>query len=136
MDNTRVSITSDISKGFGAVYFVQLLTMHTIHVHLCTIFTDKMKEKETGKSLPVTGTIKTQALPYPIYEEWTCPSLSFGWVNFHFRCVKCDFVFLSHFSLEFLCALRIAPDGTPHSATSHLGLCCLPMSHKKDVRLI
>ena len=38
--------------------------------------------------------------------------------------------------MKFLCANRIAPDGTPRSATSHLGLCCLPMSHKKDVRLI
>ena len=45
------------------------------------------------------------------------------------------FIFLSHFSLKYLCANRIAPDGTPHSAASHLGLYCLPMSHKKDVRL-
>ena len=33
-------------------------------------------------------------------------------------------------------ANRIAPDGTPHFASSHLGLFCLPMSHKKDARLI
>ena len=38
--------------------------------------------------------------------------------------------------MKFLCANRIAPDGVPHSAVSHLGLCCLPMSHKKDARLI
>ena len=31
---------------------------------------------------------------------------------------------------------RIAPDGTPHFAASYLGLFCLPMSHKKDARLI
>ena len=42
-------------------------------------------------------------------------------------------MFFSHFSM--LCANRIAPDGTPRSAASHLGLCCLPMSHKKDARL-
>ena len=30
---------------------------------------------------------------------------------------------------------RIAPDGTPRSAASHLWLCCLPMSYKKDARL-
>ena len=46
--------------------------------------------------------------------------------------------FLSHFSLKFLCINKIAPDGTPRSgaAASHLGLYCLPMSHKKDARLI
>ena len=32
-------------------------------------------------------------------------------------------------------ANRIAPDATPGSAASHLGLCCLPMSHKRDARL-
>ena len=42
---------------------------------------------------------------------------------------------LSHFSIKFLCANRIAPDGTPRSAASHLGLLCLPMSHKTDARL-
>ena len=30
----------------------------------------------------------------------------------------------------------MAPDGTPRFATSHLGLFCLPMSHKKDARPI
>ena len=38
--------------------------------------------------------------------------------------------------MKFLYANRIAPDGAPRSAASHLGLCCLPMSHKKDARLI
>ena len=52
---------------------------------------------------------------------------------FIFRGVRSDF--LSHFSMKFLCANRIAPDGTPHSAASHLGLFCLPMSHKRDARL-
>ena len=33
-------------------------------------------------------------------------------------------------------ANRIALDGTPRFAASHLGLFCLPMSHKKDARLI
>ena len=28
------------------------------------------------------------------------------------------------------------PDQTQHSAASDLGLCCLPMSHKKDARLM
>ena len=33
-------------------------------------------------------------------------------------------------------ANRKAPDGTPRFAGSLLGLFCLPMSHKKDARLI
>ena len=45
-------------------------------------------------------------------------------------------IFSSHFSMKFLCADRIGPDGMPRSAASHLELCCLPMSHKKDTRLI
>ena len=40
------------------------------------------------------------------------------------------YIFLSDFLMNFLCANRIAPDGMPRSAASHLGLCCLPMSHK------
>ena len=51
------------------------------------------------------------------------------------RGVRSDFYFLSHFSMKFLCANRIAPDGTQRSAASNLGLCCLPMSPKKDARL-
>ena len=47
-------------------------------------------------------------------------------VIFHFY-----FIFV-----EFLRANRIAPDGTPRFAASHLGQLCLPMSHKKDARLI
>ena len=38
--------------------------------------------------------------------------------------------------MKFLYANKIAPDGTPRSAASHLGLLCLPMPHKKDTRLI
>ena len=59
-----------------------------------------------------------------------------GESTFIFRGVWIDFLFLSHFSMKFLCANRIAPDGAPRSAASHLGLYCLPMSHKRDARLI
>ena len=38
--------------------------------------------------------------------------------------------------MKFLCAIRIAPDGTPRPAALHLGLYYLPMSHKRDTRLI
>ena len=55
--------------------------------------------------------------------------------TFIFRGVRSDYYFLSHFSMKFLCANRIAPDGTPRTAASHLGLCCLPISHKRDARL-
>ena len=59
-----------------------------------------------------------------------------GESTFFFRGVRSVFLyFLSHFSMKFLCANRIAPDGTPRSAASHLGLCCLPISHKRDTRL-
>ena len=42
--------------------------------------------------------------------------------------------FVSNFEISLLVTNRIAPDGTPRCA-SHLGLCCLPVSHKKDTRL-
>ena len=45
-----------------------------------------------------------------------------------------NFHFISFFND--IHANRIAANGTPHFAASHLGLLCLPMSHKKDVRLI
>ena len=53
-----------------------------------------------------------------------------------FKGIRDDFVSLFHFSMKVLQANRIAPDGTPHSAASHLGLYCLPMTHIKDARLI
>ena len=52
--------------------------------------------------------------------------------TFIFRGVRCDF----YFFYLILCANRIAPDGTLRSAASHLGLSCLPVSDKKDARLI
>ena len=41
---------------------------------------------------------------------------------------RSNFLFLFHFSCS--------PDGTPRLAVSHLRLFFLPMSHKKDARLI
>ena len=52
--------------------------------------------------------------------------------TFMFRGIGCDFSFLFHFLMKFMSANRIASDGM----ASHLGLFCLPMSHKKDARLI
>ena len=40
------------------------------------------------------------------------------------------------FSIYFISANRISPAGVPRFAASHLELFCLPMSHKKDTRLM
>ena len=56
--------------------------------------------------------------------------------TFIYRFIRRSFSFLFHFSMEFMKANRIARDGTPRLAASHLGLFCLPMSHKKEARLI
>ena len=56
--------------------------------------------------------------------------------TFVFRGIRSDFSFLFHFSMKFMKANRITPDWTPPFAGSHLGLFCLPISHKMDVRLI
>ena len=45
-------------------------------------------------------------------------------------------LFLFHFSMKVKIANRIAPDGTPRIAASHLGLFFLPISYKKDAMLI
>ena len=58
--------------------------------------------------------------------------------TFIFRSVRSDVLIFISFLMNFFQANRIAPDGTPLSAlsvSSHLGLCCLPMSHKRDARL-
>ena len=56
--------------------------------------------------------------------------------TFIFRDTRSNFSFLFHFSMKIKIANRIAPNGTPRFAASHLGLFCLPMSHKKDAGLI
>ena len=55
---------------------------------------------------------------------------------FIFRGIRSVFQFLFQFLMRIVSANRIAPDGTLRFAASHLGLFCLPMSHKKDARLI
>ena len=52
--------------------------------------------------------------------------------TFFLRGFRWDFYFLFHVSVKFLQANRKAQDGTPCSAALHLGLFCLPMSHKRD----
>ena len=56
--------------------------------------------------------------------------------TFIYRGIGRNFSFSLQFSMKIKLANRIAPDGTPQNAASHLGLFCLPMSHKKDAWLI
>ena len=56
--------------------------------------------------------------------------------TFFLRGIRSKFSFLFNFSVKIMSANRIAPDGTPRFAASHLGLFCLPMSNKKNTRLI
>ena len=50
---------------------------------------------------------------------------------FNFRGFGINFSFSFHFPMKIMAANTIAPDGTPRFVASHLGLFCLPMSHKK-----
>ena len=56
--------------------------------------------------------------------------------SFIYRGTRSYFSFLFLFSMKINIANRIGPDGTPPFAASHLGLFYLPMSHKKEARLI
>ena len=56
--------------------------------------------------------------------------------TFVFWGIRSKFSFLFHFSMKIELANRIAPDGTPRFAASHLVLFSLPMSYKMDDRLI
>ena len=76
-------------------------------------------------------------------DPWLNPYMTNGFTHYYhlgestliLRVSCVNFKFYSIFSMKFLLANRIAPDGKPHSAASHLGLFCLPMSHKRDARL-
>ena len=56
--------------------------------------------------------------------------------TFIFRGIGSNFSFLFNFSMKIKLPNRIALDGTPRFASSYLGLFCLPVSRKKDARLI
>ena len=59
-----------------------------------------------------------------------------GESTFIFRGVKSDFLNFIQFFDENSPSKQNSPSGTTHSAASHLGLYCLPMSHKRGARLI
>ena len=56
--------------------------------------------------------------------------------NFIFRGIGSDIQILLNFLMKLPYVNRIAPDGMSLSGVSHLGLCCLSMSHKKVAKLI
>ena len=62
-------------------------------------------------------------MDFPILINWMSPLLFIGASVFYY------------ISMKIMKANRIALDGMPRFAASHLGLFCLPMSHKKDARL-
>ena len=65
---------------------------------------------------------------FPILINWTSPFPILGLLG-----GVCSFLFV----LKYTSVSNIGePNQTPHSAASELGLHCLPMSHKKDARLI
>ena len=68
-------------------------------------------------------------MDFPIIIVWVSPFSVSGAYGVIFK-------FSYNFFMKILLANRIAPDEMPHFAASHLGLYCLPMSNKKDVRLI
>ena len=92
----------------------------------------------------VSSTTKMQAIEYDL-QHVTLVNLyltngfshyyHLGESTFIFRGIRSDFQFLNKFLMKILLANRIAPDGTPRSVVSHLGLFCLPMSHKREARL-
>ena len=56
--------------------------------------------------------------------------------TFSFTGIRSRFSFLFHFLMKFMKANRIAPDGTPRFAASHMGVFCMPMSYKNHAKLI
>ena len=71
----------------------------------------------------------------PLVTNGICHPFHLDDSTFFFRVIRSDFSFLLHFSMKNIKGNRIAPDGTPRFAASHLGLFCLPMSYKKNARL-
>ena len=80
-------------------------------------------------SLQVNGInpVVTNGLSHPYHLDETI---------FIFRGIRSNFSFLFHISMKIIIANRIAQDATPRFAAAHLVLFFLPMSHKKDARLI
>ena len=91
--------------------------------------------KDRDEAIVAETDISIPFLIYPYLTNGFSHQYQLGESTFISRGVRSEFYFLSNFSMNFRQANRIAPDGPPRSAPSHLGLFCLPMSHKKDARL-
>ena len=74
---------------------------------------------------------------WPIYDKWTFPSLSFGWVHCHCRDITSDFEFSFQFSMKIAFANRITPDGTPRSKWRYIWgyTVCLCLMKRTPLRL-
>ena len=79
----------------------------------------------TGFRCRFINSLVTNGLYHPYYSDESI---------FNFRGFRSNFTFSFHFSMKFVSVNRIVAEGTPRFAASHLGLFCLPMSHKKDAR--
>ena len=89
----------------------------------------------TGCPIASNNSIQYIAVLNPNLMNGFIPRYHLGESILIFRVFRCDFKISLYISIIFLYENRIAPDGTPRSAASHLGLFCLPMSHKRDARL-
>ena len=127
----------------GINSFKPFYHFRNMHAILSIIFFISFKFVKFDKLCPYSGQWNTFH-----YWSWTDsfnPLVTNGFSHschldeftFNLRGIRNDFIFISVFD-EYCVfkANRIAPDGTPHFAASHLGLFCLPMSHKMDARLI
>ena len=70
-------------------------------------------------------------MDFPILFIWTIPLSFLGPPG-----VILNFYFIFEEKYKIINANRMAPDGTPRFAASHLGILSLPMSNKKETRLI
>ena len=75
--------------------------------HVMSEYQDINPLVTNGLSHPVTNGLSH---PYHLNES-----------TFIFRGIRSDFSFLFHFSMKFVSANRIAPDGTPRFAASQMG---------------
>ena len=103
-----------------------------VQLGLCQTWSEFPKTGFLVSSYTILGVISTRRLINPYLTNEFSHRYQLGEsTSFLGVLGRCHFYFLSHFSMKFLCAKRIAPDGTPHSAASHLEI----LFAKRDARL-
>ena len=137
-----------MSASANVVYFINIVIYVVYFLRLVTEREKQLLQSRQYNTLLIEQKIvdteidakvsiyRIHVLTHPYLTNGFSSRYHLGESTFSFRGVRSDFYFLSHFSMKFLCANRIAPDGMPQNAASHLGLYCLPMSHKRDTWLI